>query len=215
MKNIKVLIGDDHPAIVEGVTITLEHEGIERAGFTHVAGEVVSEYRRVKPDVVVLDIAFGTNPRAGMTILKDLFKLDAAARVVIYSQYDQDEFVDEAYRLGAHSFVPKENGPRVLADAIRAVFEGGGQSHYLPEIATRLAKLLARGSDSPKAKLDARELHVFTLLAQGLMNHEIADKLDLSTKTIGLIRKDVEKKLGVTREAEFARLAVKYGIIEA
>ena len=214
MTNTKMLIADDHPAIVDGVTMSLEHEGIKRVGVAHEPSEVVPEYLRCKPDVVVLDVAFGSNARAGLTILTDLFKVDKGARVVIYSQYDQDELIAEAYRLGVHSFVPKHQESSVLADAIRAVSVGDGQSHYLPEIATRLAKLYARGTNSPKTKLDARELQVFTMLAQGLMNQEIADQIGLSTKTVGLIRKSVETKLDVTREAELTLLAVKHRIIE-
>ena len=83
-----------------------------------------------------------------------------------------------------------------------------------PQIAERLANLSVRGDVSPQSQLDQRGLEIFKLMAEGLTNAEIAEKLNLSTKTISNISQSVKEKLGVHRQAYITKLAVKHGLIE-
>jgi DNA-binding NarL/FixJ family response regulator len=89
-----------------------------------------------------------------------------------------------------------------------------GKLYFLPQIAERLANLSVRGDVSPQSQLDGRGLEIFKLMAEGLTNAEIADKLNLSTKTISNISQSVKEKLGVHRQAYITKLAVKHGLIE-
>ncbi len=90
-----------------------------------------------------------------------------------------------------------------------------GELYFLPSIAERLANLSVRGDISPQSMLDSRSLDIFTLLAEGLTNAEIAEKLDISTKTVSNTSQNIKEKLGVQRQAEMTKLALKHGLIQA
>jgi two-component system invasion response regulator UvrY len=159
-----------------------------------------------------LDIRFGNAAPSGLDVVREALQRYPDARILIYSQFDQTEMLREAYRIGCVGFVPKSNTVEVLAEAIKQVHRG--KLYFLPEIAERLAMIGVKGDDSPQAKLDARELEVFRLMAQGRTNVEIAEAMDLSPKTISLTSQLVKDKLGVQRAAEITRLAVRHGVIE-
>jgi two-component system, NarL family, invasion response regulator UvrY len=212
MKPIKVLIADDHPLIIEGLTLSLRKRGIDVACHASATEDVLRRYRECRPDVVVMDVGFGQTS-TGLDAARELVSFDPEARVVFYTQYDQDEIVREAYRLGGRGFVPKVQPTDLLADVIGQVQQG--KIHFLPEIAERLALMGVRGGDdSPRAKLDDRELDVFRRLAQGQTIEEIAGHLSLSRKTISLVVQAVKDKLGVQRSADITRLAIRHHIIE-
>jgi DNA-binding NarL/FixJ family response regulator len=168
-------------------------------------------YAQEKPDVLVLDIRFGTE-LTGLDAAQNVLKADPNAKIVFLSQFDQDSLIKETYRLGANAFVTKDCDPADLATAVRHAFEG--KLYFPPQIAERLASLAVRGDVSPQSQLDERGLEIFKLMAEGLTNAEIAEKLNLSTKTISNISQSVKEKLGVHRQAYITRLAVKHGLIE-
>ena len=211
MRPIRILIADDHPLIIEGLALSLGKRGIEVVAQASSVADVVERYQASNPDVVVMDVGFGQSA-TGLDAARDLMARNAAARVVFYTQYDQDEIIREAYRIGGRGFVVKSHTTDVLADVIAQVHQG--RIHFLPDIAERLALLGVRGDDSPRAKLEPRELEVFRRLAQGQTNDEIASHLKLSRKTISLIVQAVKDKLGVQRSAEITRLAIRHRIIE-
>lgn len=208
---IRILIADDHPLIIEGLALSLSKRGIELAGHAAATADVIDRFRQCRPDVVVMDVGFGSGP-TGLDAAREVIALDPEARIVFYTQYDQDEIVREAYRLGGRGLVPKVQPADVLADVIEQVQLG--KIHFLPDIAERLALMGVRGDDSPRAKLDSRELDVFTRLARGQTTEEIACALSLSRKTISLVVQAVKDKLGVQRSAEITRLAIRHHLIE-
>jgi two-component system, NarL family, invasion response regulator UvrY len=212
MKPIRALIADDHPLIIEGLTTALARDNIEVVGQATTANEVLSQYLTCTPDVIVLDIRFGNSGPSGLDVAREALQRYPDARILIYSQFDQDELVREAYRIGCVGFVTKNKPMAVLAEAIKQVHQG--KMHFLPEIAERLAMIGVKGDDSPQSKLDARELEVFRLMAQGRTNVEIAEAMALSPKTISLTSQLIKDKLGVQRAAEITRLAVRHGVIE-
>lgn len=211
MKPVRVLIADDHPLIIEGLTLALRRHGIDVVGATTTTKNVLTKYAECNPDVLVLDVRFG-EPVSGLDVARDAIRTHPEARIVFYSQFDQDEIVREAYRIGGAAFITKNTPPDVLADAIKQVSEG--KTHFLPEIAERLALIGVRGDDSPQAKLDPRELEVFKHMALGRTNAEIAESMGLSLKTISVTSQSIKDKLGVQRPAEITRLAVKHKVIE-
>lgn len=211
MAPVRVLLADDHPVIIEGLRAALVRHDVEVVGQVECAQQVVSAYLEAKPDVLVLDVRFGPGP-TGLDVARSLRERAPAARIVFYSQFDQDEVIREAYRLGAAAFITKNTLPAELASAIHAV--ANGKTYFLPAIAERLALLGLRGEESPRARLEARELDIFVQLATGATNNEIAERMGLSTKTISTIAQAVKEKLGVHRPAEITRLAMRYGLIE-
>jgi DNA-binding NarL/FixJ family response regulator len=210
-QQIRVMLADDHPIVMTGFAMSLEEAGMKVVGQAKTPSEAAAMYAQEKPDVLVLDIRFGTE-LTGLDAAQNVLKADPNAKIVFLSQFDQDSLIKETYRLGAHAFVTKDCDPADLATAVRHAFEG--KLYFPPQIAERLASLAVRGDVSPQSQLDERGLEIFKLMAEGLTNAEIAEKLNLSTKTISNISQSVKEKLGVHRQAYITRLAVKHGLIE-
>lgn len=212
MSAIRVLIADDHPLVVEGLISALGRHSFDVVGHASKAADVVPKFIETGANVVVLDVRFGQES-AGLDVARELLGVSPKARVVFYSQFDDDEIIREAYRLGGAAFITKDIDPAVLANAIQEVHRERNKPHFLPEIAERLAVLGLQGDGSPQSKLSKRDLEVFRLMAEGRTNAEIAELMNLSTKTISNISQHVKDQLGIHRQADITRLAVKYMII--
>jgi DNA-binding NarL/FixJ family response regulator len=204
------MLADDHPIVMTGFAMSLEEAGMKVVGQAKTPSEAAAMYAEEKPDVLVLDIRFGTE-LTGLDAAQNVLKADPDARIVFLSQFDQDSLIKETYRLGAHAFVTKDCDPADLASAVRHAHEG--KLYFPPQIAERLASIAVRGDVSPQSQLDERGLEIFKLMAEGLTNAEIAEKLNLSTKTISNTSQAIKEKLGVHRQANITLLAVKHGLI--
>lgn len=212
MTQISVMIADDHPLIVEGLTSVLTRHGLNVVGSASVASTVADTVDALRPDVLVLDMRFGDGDIGGLDVLQVLQARQSPVKVVVYTQFDQDEVVREAYKRGAKAFVTKNTDPGELADTITRAH--AGETVFLPSIATRLALMSVRGDESPLAKLQPREVEVFKFMAQGLTNVEIAERMSLSPKTISMTSQAIKDQLGIHRPADITLLAVKCGLIE-
>jgi DNA-binding NarL/FixJ family response regulator len=210
-KTIRVLLADDHPIVMTGFAMSLAAEGMEVVGQAKTPQEALEQFAALRPDVVVLDIRFGAE-MTGLDAAKHILENQPEAQIVFLSQFDQDALIKETYRLGAKAFVTKDCDPADLAVAVQRASQG--QLYFMPQIAERLANLSVRGDASPQTLLDERSLEIFKLMAEGLTNVEIAEKLDLSQKTISNISQAVKEKLGIHRPAMITKLAMKHGLIE-
>jgi DNA-binding NarL/FixJ family response regulator len=208
---IRVMLADDHPIVMTGFAMSLQGQGLEVVAQARTPEEALAQFQQLAPDVIVLDIRFGEQ-LTGLDVAKQILARTPDAAIVFLSQFDQDSLIKGTYRLGGRAFMTKDCDPADLAAAVRRAHEG--ELYFLPQIAERLANLSVRGDASPQSQLDERALEIFTLMAEGLTNAEIAEKLDVSTKTISNISQAVKEKLGVHRPAYITRLAVKHGLIE-
>lgn len=211
MRATSVMIADDHPLIVEGLSSVLARHKLKVVGSASDAAAVVDTYAGLQPDVLVLDLRFGDGI-SGLDVLRDLLARFPDSRVVVYTQFDQDTVVREAYKRGAKAYVTKSTDPAELARAIAQVHQG--ETVFMPGIAERLALLSVRGDESPLGKLQPREVEVFKMMAQGLTNVEIAERMNLSPKTISTTSQSIKDHLGIHRPADITLLAVKSGLIE-
>src|SRR5476649_1377107 len=189
---IRVLLADDHPIVMTGFAMSLEAQGLDVVGQARTPQEALEQFKQLKPDVVVLDIRFG-DELTGLDVARQILARTPSASIVFLSQFDQDSLIKETYRLGGRAFITKDCDPADLAAAVLRAHEG--ELYFLPQIAERA-------------------LEIFTLMAEGLTNAEIAEKLNVSTKTISNISQAVKEKLGVHRPAYITRLALKHGLIE-
>jgi two-component system invasion response regulator UvrY len=207
---ITVLLADDHPIVMTGFAMSLTHLGMRVLGQAKTPQEAVEQYRALHPDVLILDMRFGSE-MTGMDVAKQVLQFDSRAKIIFLSQFDQDSLIKETYRIGAHAFVTKDCDPADLALAVTRAH--AGELYFPPHIAERLANLSVRGDASPQSLLDERSLQIFKLMAEGLTNAEIAEQLDLSTKTISNVSQEIKEKLGIQRPALITKLALKYGLI--
>jgi DNA-binding NarL/FixJ family response regulator len=211
MKKIRVMLADDHPIVMTGFAMSLQGQGLDVVAQARTPEEALAQFQQLQPDVIVLDLRFGEQ-LTGLDVARQILAQAPSAAIIFLSQFDQDSLIKETYRLGGRAFMTKDCDPADLAAAVRRAHDG--ELYFLPHIAERLANLSVRGDASPQSQLDPRALEIFTLMAEGLTNAEIAEKLDVSTKTISNISQAVKEKLGVHRPAYITRLAVKHGLIE-
>lgn len=208
---IRVMLADDHPIVMTGFAMSLAAEGMQVVGQAKTPQEAVSQFENLQPDVLVSDIRFGAE-LSGLDAARSILEKFPQARIVFLSQFDQDALIKETYKLGAKAFVTKDCDPSELAVAVQKA--SAGELYFMPSIAERLANLSVLGDASPQTLLDERSLEIFKLMAEGLTNVEIAEKLALSQKTISNISQSVKEKLGIHRPALLTRLAVKHGLIQ-
>lgn len=211
-KTIRVILADDHPIVMTGFAMSLEAEAISVIAQVKTPEAAIHAYLELAPDVIVLDIRFGSE-LTGLDAAKTIIQQHPDASVIFLSQFDQDALIKEAYRIGARAFVTKDCNPDELVLAIEKAYEG--ELYFMPNIAERLANLSIRGDTSPQSIFEERELLIFTMMAEGLTNVEIAEKLDLSQKTISNVSQSIKERLGIHRPALITKLAVKHGLIQA
>lgn len=209
-EQIRVLLVDDHPIVLAGFATSLSSRGISVIGQTTASEDVITQYKELAPDILVLDIKFGSH-LSGLDTAKNLLTEFPDAKIVFLSQFDQDQFIKKAYKLGARAFITKTCTPKELANSLKKVYEG--DIYFLPQVAERLAALTI-SDPSPQSLLDSREVQIFTMMAQGLTNVEIAEKMDISAKTVSNVSQAIKEKLGIHRQADITLLAVKHGLVE-
>jgi len=208
----RVLLADDHPIVMKGFSMSLAQFGIEIVGEAKTTAEVIELHASQKPDVIILDMRFGEK-KTGIEVAKEILSIDPKAKIIFLSQFDQDFLIKETYRIGAYAYLTKDCQPEELAAAVTKA--AIGETYFLPRIAEKLANLSVRGNDAPETVLDTREMDIFIMMARGLTNAEMAEKLDLSLKTISNESNAIKQKLNITRVADLTRLAVKRGYIDA
>jgi len=218
MKRITVLLAEDHGVVREGFRSLLKHEpDIEVVGEAATGREAVQLTRKLRPSVVVMDIAMPL--LNGLEATRQIRKDCPDTRVLILSAHSDDAYVERVIELGAAGFLLKQTSSHVLATAIREVQKG--QTFFSPAIAKRLSgrnqKSLDRGGTFKKKnnRLSSREAEVLQLIAEGKPNKQVAAELGVSFKTIDKHRQHLMSKLDIHDIAGLTRYAIAQGIIES
>lgn len=207
-QKIRVILADDHPMLRAGFIASLEdYDDIDVVGETGNIEEVPALFKRLKPDVAVLDIMFD-GKTTGLGAVKTLVNFNPQAKVITLSQFDQDTLVREAYRFGAMAFLTKDVDVEQLVKAIRKAHRG--ERYYLPTIAERLAEMVTRPSSSPFDQLSQREVDVLVLLSQGKATHDIAAKLAISPRTVADTIAHLKGKFQVRHRRDLIPLGHRY-----
>lgn len=208
---IRVAVFDDHPLMRQGIVHELgSHADFVVVGEGGNAADAVATVRETQPDVILLDLRM---PGGGMGALQSVLAERPDARIVILSVATSEDEVRAALSQGARGYVHKDVGGVELADAIRAVHDGG--AYVAPALAAHL--LVQAGSVRPEvsrpsppvAGLTARESEILDFVARGLSNKEIARKMDLSDKTVRQYLTRVLQKLKVRNRVEAAMLVAR------
>jgi DNA-binding NarL/FixJ family response regulator len=215
MTGVRVLIADDQALVRAGFKMILDAEDdLDVVGEASDGVEAVELARRLKPDVVLMDIRM---PQLdGIEATRRVVALDGTARVLMLTTFDLNEYVYEALRAGASGFLLKDVPPEQLAAGIRVVAQG--DALLAPSITKRLIQEFASAAPvaakPPKGldELTARELEVFKLVARGLSNAEIAAELIVSETTVKTHVARVLMKLGLRDRVQAVVLAYESGI---
>ncbi|MBN7138754.1 DNA-binding response regulator [Lysobacter enzymogenes] len=211
--NVRVLIADDHTMVRESLAGLLRGAGVDVVAQAADGEETLQRTQELRPDVVVTDLSMpGLN---GLEVIRRLREQAPAARVLVLTMHQEDEYILQAVRAGASGYVVKDSPAAELLAAVREVHAGRG--YFGPQAARALAEQLRhpeRDLGDPYGRLTAREREVFHLIADGLTTKEIARRLTISVKTAENHRARVLDKLDVRNSAELVRYASRKGLVD-
>ncbi len=217
MKTITVLLADDHTVVREGFRKMLDFESdLQVIGEAKEGREAVAMARKLRPDVVLMDIAM---PQLnGLEATRQLLKALPATKVLILSAHSDDAYVENATASGAVGFLLKQTSSQDVCRAIREVHKG--KMFFSASVSRRIDRLNPksiggrRPLDKKAAKLTSREMEVLQLIAEGKANKETAAELGIGIKTVEKHREHLMAKLDIHDTAGLTRYAISAGIIE-
>lgn len=206
----KIYILDDHPIVIEGLSKVINaQEDMQVVGSSEDATAALQQITKLKPDVVVLDITL--RDRSGVDVIKKIKTASPTTHVLVYSMHDENVYAERCLRAGAMGYLMKgEGGPRLVqglrqilggsfcfsANLIGSIVSGGG-----PRTGSR---------GEPGRLLSDRQLEVFEMVGRGFDSHEIAEKLNLSAKTVDAHKANIRQKLGLASARELLMEAVRW-----
>jgi NarL family two-component system response regulator LiaR len=212
---IRILIADDHAIVREGLRWLITTEpGMELAGEAVDGEEVVWKAQSIRPDVILLDLVM---PRKdGIEAIDEIKRRDPEARILVLTSFAEDEKVFSAIKAGALGYLIKDSSPQDLLQAIRDVYRG--EPSMSPTIAQKLMRELQRSAkhaaELPPTEepLTEREVAVLRLVAQGLSNQEIGERLVISERTVRTHVSNILDKLHLANRTQAALYALKEGL---
>jgi DNA-binding NarL/FixJ family response regulator len=207
-----ILLVDDHAVVRDGLRALLEDgQELQIIGVAGNGREAVAEAQRLRPDVVIMDIAMPELD--GVEATRRIIEKCPDTRVLVLSMYLSAEHIHRALQAGAQGYVLKESAGDEVVEAIRALRAGKRYlSHRITE--TMIDDYLREGSSvSPLDSLSLRERDVLQLVVEGCTNVAIAQKLSLSPKTVETYRARIMRKLKVRDTVELVKFAMRHGII--
>ena len=211
--NIRILMADDHPVVRRGLRTLISSEpGMELVDEAADGVEAVEKVKTHQPDVILLDLMM---PRmGGLEAIGEIKEFDADARILILTSFAEDDKVFPAIKAGALGYLLKDSSPDELLEAIRDVYRGESSLH--PTIARKLINELNQPSDLPPTTdpLTEREVDILRLVAQGLTNHEIAERLVLSEWTVRTHVRNILDKLHLANRTQAALYALREGLAD-
>jgi DNA-binding NarL/FixJ family response regulator len=212
---IRVLVADDQSMIRAGFRLLLAREpDIDVVAEASNGVEAVQQAARFSPTVVLMDIRMPELD--GIEATRQILAADPAARILILTTFDLDEYVYEALQAGASGFVLKDDPPEQLIAALRTV--AAGDALLSPAVTKSVIRKFAQlpRPERPKAvdELTARELDIFRLMAEGLSNGEISERLFIGDTTVKTHVTHILQKLGLRDRVQAVVLAYQTGIFE-
>lgn len=218
MNSIRIVLADDHRLVRSGMRSLLESRGgFEIVAETGDGREAVSFARRLRPDIVILDIGMpGLN---GLEAASRIAREIPETKIVILSMHTSEHYVLEALRAGAVGYVVKDAAVEELEQALCAVLHGDlwlspGVSRYLLEDYRRLSHGAA--ADQPRSALELltpRQREILQLIAEGHSSREIAERLSLSQKTVENHRTQIMERLDIRDIPGLTRFAMRNGLV--
>ena len=209
-----VVVADDQDLVREGLALVLGARGLDVVGQASDGREAVEAVRSLRPDVVLMDLRMPVMD--GIAATREIVSSDLPTRVLVLTTYDLDTYVYDALRAGATGFLLKATPPDKLVAGIETV--AAGESLLAPSLTRRLIEEHVRrpppsGREDVTALLTEREREVFLLIARGLSNDEIAERLVVSPATVKTHVNRVLAKLGRETRVQLVVLAYESGLV--
>lgn len=214
---VKILLVDDHTLVREGLSSLLENiEGISICGKCSTGEEAIGLVRSLNPDLVLMDIVM--KGMTGIEATRWIKEQNEKTKVILISTEVKKDFVAAGIKSGIDGYIPKDASMEILHDAIKTVISGG---RYFTEAITKLIFedfYLSEKSGKQRQRkitegLTKRESEILELVAQGIGNKEIGERLFISVKTVETHKTHILDKLGLKNTAELIKYAIKNNII--
>ena len=210
----KIVLADDHALVRQGVRMMLESAKNEFKVIGEVSNgqELLTFAKKTPADMYIVDISMPV--LNGVEAVTKLIKQQPQAKVLILSMYDDRVSVEKAVKAGARGFVVKVSRPEEFLEAVREV--AAGRFYF----GGKISKFLVQGflgKQAPKKRdnhLTNKEKEVLQLIAEGYSSKQIAQHFTLSLNTIHVHRNNIMRKLGIHKQAELVRYALKEGIAQ-
>ena len=215
---IKLVLVDDHQLVRDGIkALIADEEDIQIIGEAS-SGKELFEFLQVKiPDIVILDISLPDI--SGIEIARRITETHSKVRVLMLSMYTNEEFILNALKAGARGYLPKNANRDELLEAIRAIYKG--EEYYNELISNIMIRSFIRKSKDPQPEEDkkdvsltSRETEILKMSAEGHGNQQIAEKFDISIRTVESHKNHIMQKLKLKSTAEMIKYAIKNKIIE-
>lgn len=215
MSEITLILADDHAVVRSGLRMLLDAQSDMRIiGEANNGREALELAHSLKPDVILMDIMMPE--MNGIDATRKITSEIRDTAVLALTMYEDEQYFFEMLKAGASGYVPKRAAPDVLVSAIRTV--NMGAMFIYPSMAKRLVQDFAKRGEGDKStavvKLTPRELEVLILIADGLTNLEIGERLGISVKTVDRHRENIMRKLDLHSRIDLVKFAIREGLID-
>lgn len=210
MTPIKLLIADDHEVVRQGLVSVFKDSPAKICGEATTPEEVIKLCRKLKPDVVLLDVRLG--PKDGLDSIRKIRGASPATKVVVFSAFDNPTYVARAVSAGAHDYILKTASRPELLAAVEGAAQGSSPSRAGQ--LRRMAGAMANRDVPADANvpLTPRETQTLRLVAMGLSNKEIADALEISVETVKEHVQNMLRKISLNDRTQAAVWAIRHGL---
>lgn len=209
--NFSVIIIDDHPLFSRGLAQLIEtQESFKVSGMAKNRNEALELLGKVTPDLAIVDLNLGQED--GLELIKDIVIIHPKTKILVLSMHDERFYAERALKAGAKGYIMKEEAETQVIDAIKTVVKG---EIYLSEaekkrINNDISQESSKESFDLISTLSDRQLQIFTLIGKGIGTVEIANKLNLSIKTIDTHKENIKAKLHCASSGELRQMAIEW-----
>ncbi len=201
---IRVMCVDDHPVVRKGIASLLANEpDTLLVGEASNGKEAIELFRALRPDVTLIDLRMPQMD--GISATRQIRKEFPDVRIIALTSYDGDQDIYQALEAGVRGYLLKETVHTELVHAIRAVY--AGKRLVPPEVAERLSEYF------PQVALTPREVEVLSLVAQGMANKDIAERIGTASGTVKMHVQNILEKLGAADRTHAVTIAIRRGIL--
>lgn len=206
------MLVDDHAVVRAGVRRLIEQDGRFLVVAEADSGEsAYQQYGLYTPDIVIMDLSMPG--MGGMEAISRIIARHPAAKLLVLSMHENAAFANQALKVGAKGYLPKNGLAEELVNALQHI--ANDQIYINANISKKIAQQFLSNENTLLQQLSAREFEIFRLLAEGIESADIGKKLNISSKTVANYQTTIKQKLGVNNSVELVRLAIRSGLIDS